>query len=43
MIDDKDQIPERAERLLDKLGDKGRLVQVIPDQDTQGTLFEGVD
>lgn len=43
VIDDKDQIPERAERLLDKLGDKGRLVQVIPDQDTQGTLFEGVD
>jgi hypothetical protein len=31
VIDDEKEIPKRAERLLDRLGDSGRLVKVEPD------------
>ena len=41
VIDDPEDIPERAHRLADRLGDAARLVTVIPEIESQGELFEG--
>jgi hypothetical protein len=42
VIEDEDKIPERAEKLLEQIGDGARLVKVIPERDAQGKMtFDG--
>jgi hypothetical protein len=39
VIDDADNVPERAVKLAEQIGDGTRIVKVIRDVDTQGSLF----